>query len=227
MSPLTGYCERTRGAGNCTRSSVGSWPLARGLSWAEADANCTQRCRSCEHCAVVSFSPRLQDCSWYAHCDETALFTDVSGFRTVRLRPDHVAPSSDDATLAAARYYGASCRRAMVAANVSGWLQSQTKALPSRESASDLEKGSTGELASCCRETPQLGRRCVHYVRNQKAGSTSLMKSCKHWCVGRGATCTKGHVNEAAHAPQVCRSVCASNPRLSQNNHSHASRRGL
>ena len=32
-------------------------------------AGCVARCRSCARCAVISFSRKQRDCSWYAECD--------------------------------------------------------------------------------------------------------------------------------------------------------------
>lgn len=59
---LSGFCAITDGAGDCATGSSGSWSGARNLS------ACAGLCERCARCRFVSFSPSLNDCSWYAVC---------------------------------------------------------------------------------------------------------------------------------------------------------------
>jgi len=45
-------------------------------------------CEACDRCAVVSFSTRWNECSWFAECDiwEGGLHEDVAGFTTHRVK---------------------------------------------------------------------------------------------------------------------------------------------
>ena len=94
-----GYCAATAEfvlnaaqGGDCASGSKGSWalpPFAK-RDFASARAACVTHCNACARCAVVSYSPKWGDCSWFSSCDLSALRRDVEGFRTVRVR---VAPA--------------------------------------------------------------------------------------------------------------------------------------
>ena len=75
-----GFCNVTSGRGECTRASMGSWPLdtQRGSPLRRAIRtveDCRDACRQCARCHYISFSrsPTHHECSWYSHCDMRAL----------------------------------------------------------------------------------------------------------------------------------------------------------
>ena len=58
-----GHCGVTPNDGHfrCTAGSMGAWTET-------STTGCIQRCLDCARCRFVSFSPELQDCSWYNTC---------------------------------------------------------------------------------------------------------------------------------------------------------------
>ena len=56
-----GYCGVTPSESDCAAGSMGAWTETN-------PTGCIQRCFDCARCRFVSFSPELQDCSWYNKC---------------------------------------------------------------------------------------------------------------------------------------------------------------
>ena len=56
-----GYCGVTSSESDCAAGSMGAWTETN-------PTGCIQRCFDCARCRFVSFSPELQDCSWYNKC---------------------------------------------------------------------------------------------------------------------------------------------------------------
>ena len=73
----------------CLTNTSGSWPLHTNLTVRlhstveEAERACVNLCARCSNCNYVSFSDKHNDCSWFHHCDTTALLTGVRGFKTI------------------------------------------------------------------------------------------------------------------------------------------------
>ena len=56
-----GYCGLADSKSDCATSSMGAWSMNN-------VTRCIQRCLGCARCNFISFSPELQDCSWYHKC---------------------------------------------------------------------------------------------------------------------------------------------------------------
>ena len=56
-----GHCGVTPNEADCAAGSKGAWTET-------STTGCIQRCLECARCHFVSFSPELQDCSWYNKC---------------------------------------------------------------------------------------------------------------------------------------------------------------
>lgn len=73
-----GYCASADSEGDCKADTKGFVALS-------SAAACRKFCQTCANCAVVSFSGRLGDCSWYAQCPRPdALIRGVTGHCTIR-----------------------------------------------------------------------------------------------------------------------------------------------
>ena len=48
--------------------------------------DCAALCRTCAHCAYISFNLASNDCSWYRHCDLDELQDRQGGYRSMRVR---------------------------------------------------------------------------------------------------------------------------------------------
>jgi hypothetical protein len=111
-SAAPGFCALMGpGLGDCSRDEQGSWPGVR------SPAECVHRCRSCERCRFVSFTPAnategVADrsgglrrhppywwrCRWFAHCDMHDLRrspppTEPWQYATRRVKHEPLAPS--------------------------------------------------------------------------------------------------------------------------------------
>lgn len=84
----TGFCEAAetleRGLSDaCEHHESGSVPLG-GYYGVRTRQHCVDFCFArCRQCRYVSFSKELNDCSWYARCDLTALRTSVDHGKTI------------------------------------------------------------------------------------------------------------------------------------------------
>eukprot|EP00966_Prymnesium_polylepis_P272614 6298240-Prymnesium_polylepis.1 len=61
-----GYCAVTAaGAERCSSGHMGEWGLSEqeATGYVSAARACVERCRVCDNCRYVSFSPRWRDCS--------------------------------------------------------------------------------------------------------------------------------------------------------------------
>ena len=94
---LPGYCNVTKsgwsGKLKCSTHWSGSWriPLPPSLTSYPSRARqwCLERCSECERCAFISVSVAGRDCSWFAHCETSALQTAASTDHvTTRVRAD-------------------------------------------------------------------------------------------------------------------------------------------
>ena len=78
-----GYCAATAFGGDCSLDTQGAFTSPSG------DA-CVEQCKRCERCRFVSFSKRLNDCSWFSQCDmqQLELFGGSAGsYTSVRVKP--------------------------------------------------------------------------------------------------------------------------------------------
>ena len=110
-----GHCGTAPLGGECATDSKGSWSLNLTTSWAAALDQCNALCLGCARCSVISYSVKHRDCSWFSHCDLQRLRTDVSGFRTLRLRADQPG----ERTEAGPSFLNQPCQPDALAANAS------------------------------------------------------------------------------------------------------------
>ena len=85
----SGYCGFTVDAGDCSWGDYGAF---EGIKSEQA---CKQACRACPRCAVMSWSGRNRDCSWYAACDMDDLRRppkEAPDYVSVRIRPEPAPP---------------------------------------------------------------------------------------------------------------------------------------
>ena len=95
---VSGHCGETvagEGAACHPHDVRGAWETS-------THTECIARCTQCPRCAVVSFSRRLRDCSWFATCDTTKLAQTVTGGRSTghsstRVRNDTTFEAGDSA----------------------------------------------------------------------------------------------------------------------------------
>ena len=93
-----GVCAPTEyDSGNCQTGSLGSfhWPIGkRHLTMGDdferergGMQDCVLKCLECPRCNYVSFSRKEHDCSWYQHCNLSALNNELdTGHHTRRVR---------------------------------------------------------------------------------------------------------------------------------------------
>lgn len=87
-----GFCRVTEFGGDCERGDEGAWSGARDVQ------ACIAKCQTCARCAVLSYSRRQDDCSWYAWCDLADTRRPPStgaDYVTLAIRPTFAPPAPE------------------------------------------------------------------------------------------------------------------------------------
>merc|ERR1712138_87135 len=96
---VAGFCRPTEFGGNCDSGDDGAWNRLDRQA-------CVAKCEACPRCAVLSYSRKNDDCSWYAWCDLADTRrppSNAEDYVTLRLLPNFAPPAPERRVAAAER----------------------------------------------------------------------------------------------------------------------------
>ena len=96
---VAGFCRPTEFGGDCESGDDGAWNRLDRQA-------CVAKCEACPRCAVLSYSRKNDDCSWYAWCDLADTRrppSNAEDYVTLRVRPNFAPPAPERRVIAAER----------------------------------------------------------------------------------------------------------------------------